>query len=75
VHEHPYQRYASVLAGHLTVTLPDSGRSFAYGPGDFIVEVRDLWHYGVADRPDQVVPLVIDQVEAGHANTVLRPPP
>ena len=72
VHEHPYQRYAYVLSGHLTVTLSDTGQVLHYGPGDFIVEVRDEWHFGAALGNEPVVLLVIDQVEAGHTNTVLR---
>ena len=43
-HEHPYQRYGYVLSGHLNVTMSDAGRSLTYGPGDFIVEMRNQWH-------------------------------
>lgn len=72
VHEHPYQRYAYVLSGHLTVTLADTKQVLQYGPGDFIVEVRDEWHSGTAVGSEPVVLVVIDQVEAGHNNTVLQ---
>jgi quercetin dioxygenase-like cupin family protein len=72
VHEHPYQRYAYVLSGHLDVTLSDTGKVLHYGPGDFIVEVRGQWHFGTAVGTEPVTLLVIDQVEAGHGNTVLR---
>src|SRR5690349_9478923 len=40
-HEHPYQRYGYVLSGRLKVTMSDTGKSFTYGPGDFIVEMRN----------------------------------
>ena len=72
VHEHPSQRYAYVLSGHLTVTLTDTGQVLDYKTGDFIVEVQNMWHYGTAVGPEPVVLLVIDQVEAGHTNTVLK---
>ena len=73
-HEHPYQRYGYVLSGHLKVTMSDTGQSFTYGPGDFIVEVRNQWHSAnpVGDQP--VMLLVIDQVAAGHSNMVMRKP-
>jgi quercetin dioxygenase-like cupin family protein len=73
-HEHPYQRYGYVLSGHLKVTMSDTGQSFTYAPGDFIVEVRNQWHSAnpVGDQP--VVLLVIDQVVAGHSNMVMRKP-
>ncbi len=72
-HEHPFQRYAYVVAGHLAVTLADTGQVFDYRAGDFVVEVRNQWHYGTAVGDQPVVLLVIDQVEAGHANTILKP--
>ena len=73
VHEHPYQRYGYVLSGHLTVTMSDTKREFHYRPGEFIVEARDQWHFGKAVGNEPLVLLVIDQVEAGHDNTIRRP--
>jgi quercetin dioxygenase-like cupin family protein len=73
-HEHPYQRYAYVLSGHLKVTMSDTGQSFTYGPGDFIVEMRNEWHSADTVGNQPVVLLVIDQVVAGHSNVVLRKP-
>jgi quercetin dioxygenase-like cupin family protein len=72
IHKHPSQRYAYVLAGHLTVTLTGTGQTFDYKPGDFIVETQNTWHSGTAIGDEAVVLLVIDQVEAGHLNTVLQ---
>jgi quercetin dioxygenase-like cupin family protein len=43
-HEHPYQRYGYVLSGHLKVTMTATGQNFTYGPGAFIVEMRNQWH-------------------------------
>lgn len=72
VHRHPYQRYAYVLAGTLQVTDVANARSFAYKPGDFIVEMVDGWHYGANNGKEPVRLLVIDQVEKGRVNTILR---
>jgi quercetin dioxygenase-like cupin family protein len=75
VHAHPAQRYGYVLSGQLTVTLSDTGQASTYKPGEFIVEARGQWHFGTALGLEPVVLLVIDQVEAGHPNTVLKDPP
>jgi quercetin dioxygenase-like cupin family protein len=72
VHKHPYQRYAYVLQGTLQVTDVQNGRSFEYKPGDFIVEMVDGWHYGANNGKVPVRLLVIDQVEPGQANSILR---
>jgi quercetin dioxygenase-like cupin family protein len=72
VHRHPYQRYAYVLQGTLQVTDVANGRSFEYKPGDFIVEMVDGWHYGANNSRGTVRLLVIDQVEKGQANTILK---
>lgn len=73
-HEHPYQRYGYVLSGHLKVTMSDTGQSFTYGPGDFIVEMRNQWHSANPVGNQPVMLLVIDQVVADHSNVVLRKP-
>ena len=72
VHKHPSARYAYVLAGTLRVATPDESRSWEYRAGDFIVEMIDAWHYGTNIGSDPVRLLVIDQVEAGQGNTILR---
>ena len=72
VHKHPYQRYAYVLQGTLQVTDVQNGRNFEYKPGDFIIEMVDGWHYGANNGKDAVRLLVIDQVEPGKANSILR---
>ena len=72
VHKHPYQRYAYVLQGTLQVTDVQNGRSFEYKPGDFIIEMVDGWHYGANNGKVPVRLLVIDQVEPGQANSILR---
>ncbi len=71
-HLHPWQRYGYLLAGHLRVTLTETGQVFDYKPGDFIVEVSNTWHFGTAVGDEPAVLLVIDQAEAGHSNTVLQ---
>jgi quercetin dioxygenase-like cupin family protein len=72
VHKHPSQRYAYVLQGTLQVTDVATGRNFEYKPGDFIVEMVDGWHYGANNGRHSVRLLVIDQVEKGQANTILK---
>ena len=71
-HEHPWSRYAYVLAGELTVTF-DGGFAKHYKAGDFIVEAVNAWHFGENTGKETVRLLVIDQVEAGQSNTVLAP--
>jgi quercetin dioxygenase-like cupin family protein len=74
VHKHPFPRYAFVQAGNLRVTNNDTGKSEDFKPGDFIVEAVGQWHFGTNTGKDAVKLLVIDMVEKGKANTVLREP-
>jgi len=74
VHKHPFPRYAYVQAGHIRVTNKDTGKSEDFKPGDFIVEAVGQWHFGTNTGKDTVKLLVIDMVEKGKANTVLRDP-
>ena len=74
VHKHPHPRYAYVLAGWLKVSTGDRAESFEYGPGDFIVEMLDAWHFGETLGSETVELLVIDQTPPGEKNTVLRSP-
>jgi quercetin dioxygenase-like cupin family protein len=72
VHKHPFPRYAYVQAGNLRVTNNDTGKSEDFKPGDFIIEAVGQWHFGANTGKDTVKLLVIDMVEKGKANTVLR---
>lgn len=72
VHKHPHPRYAYVLAGRLKVSTGDDAKSFEYGPGDFIVEMLDSWHYGETLGSETVKLLVIDQAPPGETNTLLK---
>ena len=72
VHKHPFPRYAYVLAGTLQVTYIDTGKSEVFKAGDFIVEVMGPLHQGTNIGPTPIKLLVIDQVEEGAQNTVLR---
>ena len=72
VHKHPFPRYAYVLAGTLQVTDSETGKSATYHTGEFVVEMIGQWHQGANVGPDPVKLLVIDQVEQGVANTILR---
>lgn len=72
VHMHPSARYAYVLEGQLQVTNVDTGKSTSYKTGDFIVEMIGTWHQGSNVGAETVKLLVIDQVEKGTPNTVLK---
>ncbi|PDQ18732.1 cupin [Mesorhizobium sanjuanii] len=72
VHKHPFPRYAYVMAGTLQVTNVETGKSNTYKTGDFIVEMIGQWHQAINVGTDPVKLLVIDQVEEGTKNTVLR---
>lgn len=72
VHKHPSARYAYVQGGTLQVTNVETGQSKTYQAGDFIIEMIDTWHQAVNLGADPVKLLVIDQVEEGTANTLLR---
>lgn len=74
VHKHPFPRYAYVLSGRLRVTYQETGTTQDYAAGAFIVEMLDAWHFGEAIGSDPVRLLVIDQVEEGRSNTVLKTP-
>lgn len=72
VHKHPFPRYAYVEGGTLQVTNVETGKSTTYKSGDFIIEMIGQWHQATNVGADPVKLLVIDQVEEGIKNTVLR---
>ncbi|TIY00619.1 MAG: cupin domain-containing protein [Mesorhizobium sp.] len=72
VHKHPFPRYAYVQGGTLQVTNVETGKSTTYKSGDFIIEMIGQWHQATNVGADPVKLLVIDQVEEGTKNTVLR---
>ncbi|WP_296738844.1 cupin domain-containing protein [Mesorhizobium sp.] len=72
VHKHPFPRYAYVEAGTLKVTNVETGVSTTYKTGDFIVEMIGQWHQATNVGTDPVKLLVIDQIEKGAKNTILK---
>ena len=72
VHKHPYPRYGYVLSGELRVTNTETGRNDTYKPGDFILESVGQWHMGANIGGKPLKLLVIDIVEKGQTNTVVR---
>lgn len=74
VHRHPYQRYAYVESGSITVRNLDTGTAMEFKPGATIVEARGQWHTGAAMGTEPVVLLVIDQTPPGKANTERKEP-
>ena len=72
VHKHPFPRYAYVEQGTLKVTNVETGAANTYKTGDFIVEMIGQWHQATNVGSDPVKLLVIDQVEQGAKNTILK---
>lgn len=71
-HKHPFPRYGYMLSGSLSVTNLATGRTIDFEPGDFIVEATDQWHAARSTGSEPVRLLVIDLVEQGQGNVVLR---
>jgi quercetin dioxygenase-like cupin family protein len=71
-HQHPFPRYGYMLAGALRITNTETGKSVDYHAGDFILETIGHWHHAqnIGNEPIRLV--VIDQVEKGQENTILR---
>jgi quercetin dioxygenase-like cupin family protein len=72
VHKHPFPRYAYVEQGTLKVTNVETGVANTYKTGDFIIEMIGQWHQATNIGADPVKLLVIDQVEQGAKNTILK---
>lgn len=72
VHKHPFPRYAYVEQGTLKVTNVETGAANAFKSGDFIVEMIGQWHQATNIGTNPVKLLVIDQVEQGAKNTILK---
>jgi quercetin dioxygenase-like cupin family protein len=72
VHKHPFPRYAYVEQGTLKVTNIETGTANIYKTGDFIIEMIGQWHQATNIGADPVKLLVIDQVEQGARNTILK---
>jgi quercetin dioxygenase-like cupin family protein len=71
-HKHPFPRYAYVLTGLLRVANIETGKSEDYKPGDFIVEAVGQWHKAANIGTDPVKLLVIDFIEKGENNVILK---
>ena len=71
-HEHPYPRYGYILSGSLRVTDAETGQSRTYRSGEFVLESVGRWHTGANAGEEPTRLLVIDIVEKGHTNTVLK---
>jgi quercetin dioxygenase-like cupin family protein len=71
-HMHPFPRYGYVLAGTLRVTNTDTGEDREYKSGDFILEAVGQWHKATTVGTEPVKLLVIDMMEPGKKNAVLK---
>jgi quercetin dioxygenase-like cupin family protein len=72
LHKHPYQRYAYVVEGELTVTQLGRGRR-VYHAGEFVAESVERWHFGENAGMTNVRLVVIDQLPPGRSATILKP--
>jgi quercetin dioxygenase-like cupin family protein len=72
LHRHPYCRLGYILSGTLRVVNSDTREKAIYSAGDFAVEAIDSWHEGENVGCDPVRILVIDIVEPGAGNVVIR---
>jgi quercetin dioxygenase-like cupin family protein len=71
-HKHPFPRYGYVEAGTLRVTNLETGKTETYGPGSFIVESVGQWHRAENAGVGPIRLLVIDVVEKGTKNTIVK---
>ena len=73
VHKHLYPHYGYMLAGVLTVTNVETGKSFDLKKGQFLVEMNNTWHYGQNNGKTDVTLLIIDHLPKGvTSNVVLK---
>ncbi len=72
VHKHPFPRMGYILSGKLRVTNTETRQAVTYMAGDFALEAVGVWHEGenVGDEPVRL--LVVDLLEPGAQNVVLR---
>jgi quercetin dioxygenase-like cupin family protein len=71
-HVHPFPRYGYVLAGTLRVTNTETGEDREYKLGDFILEAVGQWHKATTVGAEPVKLLVIDMMEQGKNNVLLK---
>jgi quercetin dioxygenase-like cupin family protein len=72
VHKHLFPRYGYVLDGVLEVTNTETGKTESFKAGEFILESVGHWHRGSNAGNVPLRLLVIDLVEKGRNNTVLK---
>ena len=74
VHKHLYPHFAYVLAGTLSVTNIQTGKTFEVKTGQFLAEMQDTWHFGMNHGREPVKLLIIDEVPHGVASNVVAKP-
>ena len=72
LHKHPFPRMGYVLSGMLRVTIAETGSSLIYVEGDFALEAVDKWHEAESIGQEATRLLVIDLVDPGTQNVILR---
>jgi quercetin dioxygenase-like cupin family protein len=61
-----------MVAGALRITNTEAGKGVEYDAGDFILEAIGHWHRALNIGNEPIRLVVIDQVEQGRGNTILR---
>ena len=70
IHKHPYPRIGYVLAGTLSVTNEETGKTDVFKAGDVLIEATNVWHHGKNLGETPVRMLVIDTDQKGVQQTV-----
>lgn len=71
-HQHPFARYGYIFSGTLSVTNLQTGRESTFHSGAFVIESWGQWHTGKNPGTEPLILLVLDQIEKGSENIILK---
>lgn len=71
-HQHPFARYGYILSGTLSVTNLETGIEKTFHSGAFVIESWGQWHSGRNPGTEPLILLVLDQIETGNENIILK---
>jgi len=71
-HQHPFARYGYIMSGTLSVTNLETGKERTFHSGAFVIESMAQWHSGTNPGTETLKLLILDQVEKGSENIILR---
>lgn len=70
-HKHIHQRLAYILDGAIDLVNAEEDTVTTYKKGNFLIEMRDQWHYGINSGTKPVTLFVIDIVPIGESVNVI----